>query len=192
MPKVENFNKEEIISKALAVFHDKGYNLTSMQDLVEATGLNRSSIYNSFGSKLELYKLCLLTYKRNSRIAVHDCLEQSNCALENIKSIFFLGISDNKEEQKKGCLFNSCASEMANQEDSIKPILLNNNTQMQEVFTNLVQKGQDKGLFNTKRTADEYGLYLLSSFQGLRISGIILDDKKDLETIIHTAVSILE
>ncbi|WP_334057782.1 TetR/AcrR family transcriptional regulator [Polaribacter sp. P097] len=192
MPKVENFNKEEIIIKALEVFHSKGYNLASMQDLVDATGLNRSSIYNSFGSKLELYKLCLAAYKRNSRIAVNDCLEKSNCVLENIKAIFSLAISENEEELKKGCLFNSCASEMANQEASVKPILLNNNLQMQELFTSLVQKGQDNGLFNTKRTAGEYGLYLLSSFQGIRISGIILNDKKDLETIIQTAVSILE
>ena len=50
MPKLETFDKVQVIDKAMYLFHAKGYHLTSMQDLVDATGLNRSSIYNSFGS----------------------------------------------------------------------------------------------------------------------------------------------
>ena len=63
MPKVETFNRDLVITQATEVFHDKGYNAASMQDLVDATGLNRSSIYNSFVSKLNLYIDCLEAYQ---------------------------------------------------------------------------------------------------------------------------------
>ena len=55
-----------MIKQVTKVFHDKSYSLTSMQDLVDATGLNRSSIYNTFGSKLDLYMLCLKDYQKIS------------------------------------------------------------------------------------------------------------------------------
>ena len=63
MPKVETFNKEQVLNNVIRLFHEKGYNATSMQDLVDATGLNRSSIYNSFGSKKELFQESLKTYR---------------------------------------------------------------------------------------------------------------------------------
>ena len=47
MPRVEEFNREEVIGRAVEVFWDKGYHGASMQDLVDATGLNRSSIYTA-------------------------------------------------------------------------------------------------------------------------------------------------
>ena len=55
------FNEVEVVSKVVGLFWQKGYNGTSVQDLTTVTGLNRSSIYNSFGSKKELYKLALKT-----------------------------------------------------------------------------------------------------------------------------------
>ena len=54
MPKTEIFNRVDVLDKAAKIFSNKGFNGTSMQDLVDTTGLNRSSIYNSFGSKLDL------------------------------------------------------------------------------------------------------------------------------------------
>ncbi|WP_298781737.1 TetR/AcrR family transcriptional regulator [uncultured Polaribacter sp.] len=192
MPKVETFDKEIVINKSLNVFHLKGYNLTSMQDLVNATGLNRSSIYNSFGSKLELYKLCLKSYQESSRNKINENIEASNCAISSLKSIFSLVITSNKEFLKKGCLFNSCISEMANQEASINKILLNNQEYMIALFSGIIEKGQLKKQINTKKSAREYGFYLLTSFQGLRISGIIMNDKNELENNVNTTLSILK
>ena len=63
MARTEVFNREDVLQRAKNIFWLKGYNGTSMQDLVDATGLNRSSIYNSFGSKMELYEKTLLKYQ---------------------------------------------------------------------------------------------------------------------------------
>ena len=63
MPRTEDFNREEVLGKAKGHLWLKGFNGTSMQDLVDVTGLNRSSIYNSFGSKMELYLQSLKKYQ---------------------------------------------------------------------------------------------------------------------------------
>ena len=76
MPKVETFNKEFVLKQATEVFHTKSYSLTSMQDLVDATGLNRSSIYNTFGSKLDLYMDCLRSYQSKAHGKIQKIMKQ--------------------------------------------------------------------------------------------------------------------
>ena len=90
MPKVETFNKEAVIKQATEVFHRKSYSLTSMQDLVDATGLNRSSIYNSFGSKLDLYMVCLKDYQASFKCTVEKVLSNVNSPIQAIEAIFNL------------------------------------------------------------------------------------------------------
>jgi len=192
MPKVETFDKPEVIGKALAVFQDKGYNLTSMQDLVDATGLNRSSIYNSFGSKLDLYKECLRSYKQQSKDVLSEITSNNNCAISRLESIFNLGVSSDKEYLEKGCLFNSCTSEMANQEVSVKNFLLNNKEDMLQLFETIVDDGQQKNLINSNQSSKAYSQYLLNSFQGLRISGVLMNNEQELKNIVNTTLSVLK
>ena len=91
MPRVEIFNRDEVLEKAVRLFHNKGYNATSMQDLVDATGLNRSSIYNSFGSKKELYQQSLRAYKEQAnkycgRFKVHiECNEEKGHCVHDVR-----------------------------------------------------------------------------------------------------------
>ena len=65
MARPTDFDRNTVIQKAQEVFWTKGYNGTSMQDLVDATQLNRSSIYNSFGSKHDLFQETLKDYAKD-------------------------------------------------------------------------------------------------------------------------------
>ena len=192
MPKVETFDKQEAIDNALAVFHSKGYYHTSMQDLVDTTGLNRSSIYNTFGSKLDLYKLSLKRYQDSSKEYINESINSSNCCLSILETIFKIGVSSDKNYLQKGCLINSCASEMANQEPTINSFLKKNQENMISLFQDIVSDGQSKGLINKNESTENYALYLLNALQGLRISGILTNDKNKLENIVKTTLSILK
>ena len=55
MPKTKQFDEAEVLEKAKELFTEKGYNGTSMDDLVQVTGLSRSSIYDTFGDKHGLF-----------------------------------------------------------------------------------------------------------------------------------------
>tara|TARA_R110002073_G_scaffold128999_3_gene275167 strand:+ start:134885 stop:135466 length:582 start_codon:yes stop_codon:yes gene_type:complete len=192
MPKVETFNRDLVIQQSVETFHNKGFNSTSMQDLVDATGLNRSSIYNSFGSKFDLYMECLRSYQQNSRQALQKVIINSNDPLSSIKNIFNLNIHIASNDSKNnGCFINQCTTEMANQEPVIQHFLENNQQYMIRLFEDIVKKGQEDNLINKNKSAKEYALYLLTSVQGLRISGILSNDQQDLESIIQTTLSVL-
>jgi len=191
MPKVETFNKELVLQQATEVFHAKSYSLTSMQDLVDATGLNRSSIYNSFGSKLDLYMDCLRSYQSTATNKIQEIMKYHNGAKARLEAIFLLNVVKSNTETENGCLLNNCTTEMANQEPGINQFLCNNQENMIQLFESIVAQGQSEGVFNTIQTPKNYGLYLLNAFQGLKVSGILSKNNNQLESIVSTTLSVL-
>lgn len=192
MPKVETFDRDLVVAQVTNVFHDKGFNATSMQDIVDATGLNRSSIYNSFGSKYNLFLECLKTYKDKFGTILSEELGVATNPLESIKMIFEFYLKEiNKDEQDKGCLLVNCTSEMANQDDAISRFLCKNQNDTLQFLEDLVAQGQQSKLINKKKTAKEYALYLYSNMQGFRMTGILISNKTELESIKNTIIQTL-
>lgn len=192
MPKVETFNKELVISQATKVFHEKGFNATSMQDLVNATGLNRSSIYNTFESKNNLFLECLNAYQEENKQVISKLLLSYSSPLEAVNAIFESYLQDIlKSKKDKGCLIINCKSELAFQNTSITSFLSDNQDAMLKLFEGLIDRGQKQGLINTNKDGKEYALYLYSSLQGFRMTGILLNDKKQLRSILNTTLQIL-
>ncbi|TXL21394.1 hypothetical protein BMR06_00995 [Methylococcaceae bacterium HT5] len=88
MARSKAFNEEEVLDKAVAVFWAKGYEATSMQDLVEAMGIQRGSLYATFGSKQQLF---LQSLERYGKVVVKqflDILESKPSAIESIELFF--------------------------------------------------------------------------------------------------------
>lgn len=192
MPKVETFDRNLVLQKATEVFHKKGYNGTSMQDLVDATALNRSSIYNSFGSKLSMFLEVLSYYQSIYSHSFSQGLAQSYNATEAIQTIFDLHLNEIvNDNDRKGCLVVNCKSEMVNQEPSIKSFMEKNQDRMIAMLEDIVTKGQMEKVFNQEQTANQYALFLFSSIQGLRMTGILNKNKEDLNNLTDTILKVL-
>ncbi len=192
MPRIEEFDRELVLQNAMNVFWEKGYNGTSMQDLVMATGLNRSSIYNSFGSKLKLYQDTLVHYQKETGGMFQKALVKAKNPLEAIRLIFegFLPeiISDQKS---KGCFSMNCKAEMGNQDQDIRQWLLNSQNQTLELFQNLIKDGQEQGIINKNQDYENHAYQVFNSFQGFRMTGILVKDRKILKAIIDQTINTL-
>ena len=192
MPKEETFNRVQVLEKATEVFHKKGYNGTSMQDLVDATSLNRSSIYNSFGSKLNMFLKVLSFYQSVHSKNFSLGLAKSYNAKEAIETIFNLHLNEIiTDKDRKGCLVINCKSEMANQEVSIKSFIEKNQERMIALLEDIVTKGQMEKIFNQNQTANQYALFLFSSIQGLRMTGILNKNEEELKKLIQIILNTL-
>ncbi len=191
MPKTETFDRALVIKKAAAVFNSKGFNATSMQDLVDATGINRSSIYNSFDSKLNLFMVCLRQYESENNLLLSKLLMQSKNPKHALELIFDTYIHAMTSDVK-GCLIGNCISEMANQDPVITNFLSANQSVTVALFESLIKEGQASGVFNTKDSAQSYAWYLYTAIQGFRMTGILMNDKTELKGISKKIMRILE
>jgi TetR/AcrR family transcriptional regulator, transcriptional repressor for nem operon len=186
MPRTEVFNRGEVLEKAKNIFWLKGYNGTSMQDLVNATGLNRSSIYNSFGNKMELYLQTLKKYQGDTGVLFEKANNQNRNAIETIGLVFLYVLEDILEDtEEKGCMLINCNTEMGNQDTQLRGLLEANQERLVGIFQDLVTQGQEEGSIRTDEKIELLAYYLVNAFQGLRISGMNTRDTVILKSIIQ-------
>ncbi len=193
MPKTETFDRKQVLKKATEIFHSKGYNGTSMQDLVDATTINRSSIYNSFGNKLGMFIEVLTYYQNDSNIHFSKKIATTYNAIDTIKGVFDAVVYDIiKDVDCKGCLLVNSTSEMVNQNDTIRSFIENHQDRMLAFLEDIVIRGQMERVFNTEVTAHQYALYLYTVIQGLQMTGILHKNKEKLTSIVETVLKSLE
>lgn len=193
MARQEEFNRNEIISKAIDVFWAKGYNGTSIQDLVDATGLNRSSIYNSFGSKRKLYRAALELYEGEANKTFQRHLLRSTGPLEAIKRILEGALITPAEgNNRNGCFILNCKTELSTNDSELKHWLFKNQENSIHLFKDLIIEGQGKGEINNLKSAEDYAYYLFNAFQGLRLTGILTKDQKIMRNIIDSTIQNLK
>lgn len=193
MPRTEVFNREHVLEKVKHLFWDKGFNGTSMQDLVDVTGLNRSSLYNSFGNKKALYELVLSQYQEEGNLFFEDALSQKENAFEAISFIFDMLLkSIINDVEGKGCFNMNCTTELSRTDIGIRAFLTSRQEHTISVFKTLVEKGQEEGAINKEDSSENYGYYLFSAFQGLRMTGMLTREQKKLKKIADNILKTLK
>lgn len=190
MPKTILFDKDEVLEKVTLLFWEKGYNGTSMQDLVDVTGLSRSSFYNTFkGGKFELFIEALKHYQKEQNQYISHFKEIAKSPKEVITLIFDSICQEVDKGNHKGCFLSNCTTELGNLNDNISDFLTHNLKNIVEMFKNLIEEGQNIGEIDKNKNADILAKYLFSSLQGLRITSML---DKNTESIKSISSQILE
>jgi TetR/AcrR family transcriptional regulator, transcriptional repressor for nem operon len=118
MPRRREFDREEVLIKAMFVFRDKGYEATSMQDLVSCMAINRFSLYQTFKSKHELFLQALDAYYENVAIPFFARLRDSDQGLGIIETTLMELVSRIKTGQSSnGCLLCNTIAELGAKKD---------------------------------------------------------------------------
>ncbi|MEP0263294.1 TetR/AcrR family transcriptional regulator [Dokdonia sp.] len=192
MPRVEVFDRGHVLEKVKELFWSKGFNGTSMQDLVDVTGLNRSSLYNSFGNKEALFETVFKQYQEDTKSLFKDALKDADSPLDAIHNIFKNILHLILEDvEGKGCFNLNCKTELSHTDTPIKAILKHSEEGTLQLFSGLIKEGQQQALINKNDTPENYAYYLFSAFQGLRMTGMLTRDYKTLKNIIHNTLIIL-
>ncbi len=118
MPRRKEFDREEVLMKAMLLFRDKGYAATSMQDLVNCMAINRFSLYQTFKSKHELFVQALEAYYENVAIPFFARLRDSDQGLRVIETTLMEMVSRIKTgRSSNGCLLCNTIAELGSKKD---------------------------------------------------------------------------
>lgn len=176
----KQFNTDDAIDSAMTLFKDKGYAGTSLSDLEKATKLNKSSIYNTFGSKDGLYTACLERFRLHYTSQALAKLEQEDFkqALYDFCVYLFGGFDDLSPDP--GCLASLAALEMGAQNsqasESIKAglddMLLSLETRCQKAITqNQLDEKWDPAVLAAMIIAVNRGAIVLNRGRGDKEAG---------------------
>ncbi|WP_435139185.1 TetR/AcrR family transcriptional regulator [Formosa sp. A9] len=164
MPRTKNYNEQEVIEKAMNLFWRNGFETTSMHMLEQEMGINKFSIYASFGNKQGVFLESLRCYKQKLDVLIHR-MEQSDLGIASIKNYFYDFIDFSKDfEFGKGCLISNTANELGSDIDAqLKTTLTQYTQSVRNVFKNILQQDSSKSTALINQEAD----YLIIAMFGL-------------------------
>jgi TetR/AcrR family transcriptional regulator, transcriptional repressor for nem operon len=170
MPWVKDFDEDVVIDRATKVFWAKGYEATSISDLVEAMQINKGSLYNAFDSKAALFTRALLKYDLENRQAAMEQLEALDSPLQAIKALFDSLVKESSaDKERKGCLLVNTALDLPNQPPEIQRIVSSALLDFENFFKRVVKLGQKRGDFASDLDPKETAQWLVSQVVGLRV-----------------------
>ncbi len=163
------FNPEDALDAAIEVFWCKGYEATSMADLLEAMGLSKSSLYQTFGSKQQLFERCLSRYADRLSAEMAKELEEAKSGRAFIEDIFAeVANTAQQPEGAKGCLIANSASEFGQREPALAAPVRDGLNRFARVFMDAVVKAQAEGSISADADPRALGNYLIGTMNGLR------------------------
>ena len=163
------FNKEQALEKALQVFWRKGYETTSLQDLIETMDLSKSSFYQTFTSKQNLFVKCLENYQSSLAADLAANLERAASARTFIEQTFveLVGTS-NIEAGQNGCFLMNSPNEFPFGHEQLSPVIAAGFRKLETVWETAVKRAQIEGDIAPEKDAPALANYLILSISGLR------------------------
>lgn len=182
------FDEERALDAAMHTFWEKGYEATSTQDLCEATGLGRSSIYNTFKSKHDLFERALAHYidtMTTTQLAVLEDTRHS--ALDRIRSLFTVVVDGETEHRADGrslgCLTVNTTVELAARDSRAAGMLERDTARRLAVLRAVIEEGRRDGSITSRRDAGALARFVNAAIGGMRISSQGGADRAALESI---------
>lgn len=170
MPWEKNFDIDATLTRAMQTFWAHGYEATSMQDLVAATGVNRASIYATYGDKRALFLTALRKYDGEIRRRMLAELAETKTPAEAIAAVFDKFISQTSVPQGNwGCFLVNTALELAAHDGEIAELVNAAHDEIEAFFLAMIRKGQQSGEFAADRDAKPLAHQALASLLGMLV-----------------------
>ena len=193
MPWEKTFDIDEAINQATDVFWAKGYEATSLADLLNATGINKGSFYNAFGSKKKLFIESLLKYEREQRRDVLAQLRTLNDPVLAINKFFDALIEQSlTDTEKKGCFLVNTALDLPNHDSDIQKAVKKGLKDTESFFEQQIKLGIETGAIPKKVNPEIQAKGLLTLLVGLRVLARGVFDKASLNAIKTQAISLIQ
>lgn len=144
MGRLKNFNRDDVLDKAIQLFWKKGYSDTSLSDLEKATGVNKSGLYSEFKDKDDLFLESLKRYRDHNPVA--EILKAEPLGLKNIQQMM---TSKTSCKGQKGCYLANTVREYGIVPQKIRTLLEENSQQMHDLVLANVKAA---GLKNAETT----------------------------------------
>ena len=174
------------------LFWRKGYESSSLQELLQVMDLSKSSFYQAFHSKHALFQLCLQHYRRFLVQELRVQLKRSGSGKQFIISVLRQAAEDTAgPDARRGCLLMNTASEFAQADPQIAQLVSLSIESFTEIFEQAVIQAQQQGEIPPTKDARALATYLVSSKSGLMNMVKAGADRETVKRIADIVVSAL-
>ncbi len=193
MARPKEFVPEEAIEKAMEVFWRKGYEATSVEDLVSAMHINRGSLYDTFGDKRKLFLACMDRYCSEMMAERFRKLDQPASANEAIRT-FLRGMLEMllSDPARRGCLITNTATELSPHEKAIGTKVTGALGGIEDAYYKVLVRAKKQGELKKGQDPRALARYLTGMMQGVIVMCKAGTTAEAMRDIVETGLSVLD
>lgn len=187
MARPAEFDRETVLKQAMHVFWRKGYNTTSIKDIVDATEIQPGSIYWAFGNKQKLFLAALDSYRQEIQNLVNTTLKADLPPLARIEQFFHgLVAHTSANDANNSCLLINTLLEAAEDDKEISAVVNQTFTQLEAGFAQVLTLAQQQGTISADKKPGDLARLLIVGMFGLRVYSKNNNDPQAIKNIIRS------
>jgi len=192
MARPKEFEREEVLGKAMEVFWSSGYEATSLQDLGAAMGIGRQSLYDTFRDKRTLYLEALRSYQERSGEAMARKLNEAVSPLAALRELLRGVVGEPLACKRRGCMMMNAAAELLPRDEEVARIVAASQRAMEEAFRCALERARRLGEIPPDAKPQALARYLAASFLGLRAVAKSNPDPSVLDDVVEQILKSLD
>jgi TetR/AcrR family transcriptional repressor of nem operon len=193
MARVKSFDEKKALRKAMEVFWEQGYNATSIQDLVDRMGINRASIYDTYGDKHELFLAALNAYQEEESQRLFDFLQNNPVTLDTLRQLLEYQIQGKADQSHNlGCFMVNTTVELYGCDQKVRECISQNNADLHSALSQFVETLQQNGELSGRHSAGSVADYLMMTVVGLKVMSMSANDPERLQKIVDQIIEGLQ
>ena len=177
----------------MQLFWCRGFEATSIQDLVDATGVGRGSLYAAFGSKEGVYLAALDRYIEQLAAPMLAALSSGRSIRTVVRDVLLQLVDEAVHDaDRRGCLMVNAATERMAHDTAVARRVRDTVSAMEDALTTALGAAQDAGQVTSERSARDLARFLVLTVQGLRVMGVVEPDRRALRASVEVALRCLD
>ena len=192
MARPREFDEEAVLDAAMQCFWRRGYEATSVRDLIDKTRITGASLYNAFGDKRALFIKSLDRYVEHS---VADRIRRCEALppREAIEAFFSDVLKRSLEDpERKGCMLVNTALDAAPPDEAFRENVAAVLMRIEMFFLGRIESGQADASIASLLPAEDMARHLLSVLMGLRVLARVRPEPALLKGIVASALGMLD
>lgn len=190
MARPKEFDRDVALGRALDVFWEKGYEATSIADLVAATGVQRQSMYDTFGDKQALFRAALDLYNTRSAAAFQALQGESASPLARLRCVF-RSIASEATPGNRGCMLINSAVERGLCDERVIDCARTSNARLERAIATMILAAQEAGEVPPGTSPKTAARVLVTLLWGLRAMGRAVPDPAWQRSVVDSALGLL-
>ena len=191
MARTKAFDPTKALNRALETFWQHGYEATSMEMLVSATGLSRSSLYNTFGDKQALYSKALSQYFKQASAENAQLEAKQPTVISKLQARFDALVYPVYENGRRGCFVVNTAVELAPHNAQVAETVRESFDGSIQGFEMMLQSGIESGEFSAELNPQSMARFLFNTYCGLQVQTKAGQPESVLSDIANTTLDML-
>jgi AcrR family transcriptional regulator len=188
MPRPRTFDLDVAIDRALQLFWSKGYEGTTLEDLTDALGINRPSLYAAFGSKEELFRRALERYTEGPGAALAAALQADTAREVAFRVMRFYADAAGLPDVPRGCLLVQGALVCSDEGNSIQTALAERRHFMEGALAARLERAKREGDLPADAKPADLARYVYTVCHGLAVQSVGGATREQLRRVVQVAM----